>query len=238
MSFFHRHRGLTPYLLLAPGLAWLAVFFIAPLGFLGYQSLQSGSFDFGYEFTWAWDNYRDAISTYHEHLIRSFVYAGLATLIALADQLPARLLDRVPRRTVEEPLPARDHRPVLRHLPDPHARVADDPLRQRLRRRHAPHAARARRGRTAARDVDRRRRGAHLQLPALHGAAALRGARADRPAADRGRAGPLREQAPGVPARDAAALAARRLRGHPADVHPRRRRLHQRAAARDAAGST
>src|ERR687898_175622 len=34
MGFFHRHRGLTPYLLLAPGLAWLAVFFIAPLGLL------------------------------------------------------------------------------------------------------------------------------------------------------------------------------------------------------------
>ena len=86
MSFFHRHRGLTPYLLLAPGLAWLAVFFVAPLGFLAYQSLQSGSFDFGYEFTWAWENYRDAISKYHEHLIRSFVYAGLATLIAFAQK--------------------------------------------------------------------------------------------------------------------------------------------------------
>jgi len=88
MSFFHRHRGLTPYLLLAPGLAWLAVFFIAPLGFLAYQSLQSGSFDFGYEFTWAWDNYRDAISTYHEHLIRSFIYAGLATVLALLVSYP------------------------------------------------------------------------------------------------------------------------------------------------------
>jgi len=88
MNFFHRHRGLTPYLLLAPGLAWLAVFFVAPLGFLAYQSLQSGSFDFGYEFTWAWGNFGDAISTYHEHLIRSFVYAGLATVIALLVSYP------------------------------------------------------------------------------------------------------------------------------------------------------
>jgi spermidine/putrescine transport system permease protein len=88
VSFFHRHRGLTPYLLLAPGLAWLAVFFVAPLGFLAYQSLQSGSFDFGYEFTWAWGNFGDAISTYHEHLIRSFVYAGLATAIALLVSYP------------------------------------------------------------------------------------------------------------------------------------------------------
>jgi spermidine/putrescine transport system permease protein len=88
MSFFHRHRGLTPYLLLAPGLAWLAVFFVAPLGFLAYQSLQSGSFDFGYEFAWAWGNYRDAISTYHEHLVRSFLYAGLATVLALLVSYP------------------------------------------------------------------------------------------------------------------------------------------------------
>jgi spermidine/putrescine transport system permease protein len=88
VSFFHRHRGLTPYLLLAPGLAWLAVFFVAPLGFLAYQSLQSGSFDFGYEFTWAWGNFGDAISTYHDHLIRSFLYAGLATVIALLVSYP------------------------------------------------------------------------------------------------------------------------------------------------------
>jgi spermidine/putrescine transport system permease protein len=47
MAFLHRHRGLVPYLLLAPGLAWLAVFFVVPIGILAYQSLQSGSFDFG-----------------------------------------------------------------------------------------------------------------------------------------------------------------------------------------------
>ena len=44
MSFFHRHKGLTPYLLLLPGIVWLALFFRAPLGFLGYPSLQSGNF--------------------------------------------------------------------------------------------------------------------------------------------------------------------------------------------------
>jgi spermidine/putrescine transport system permease protein len=88
MSWLHRHRGVVPYLLLAPGLAWLAVFFVAPLGFLAYQSLQEGSFDFGYAFSWAWQNYRDAISNYHEQLIRSFVYAGLATIIALVVSYP------------------------------------------------------------------------------------------------------------------------------------------------------
>ena len=36
---------------------WLTIFFVVPLGFLAYQSLQSGNVDFGYAFTWAWGNY-------------------------------------------------------------------------------------------------------------------------------------------------------------------------------------
>jgi spermidine/putrescine transport system permease protein len=88
LGWLHRHRGLTPYLLLAPGLAWLAAFFLVPLGFLAYQSLQSGTFDFGYAFSWELYNYWDAISRYREHLIRSFVYAGLATVIALVVAYP------------------------------------------------------------------------------------------------------------------------------------------------------
>ena len=34
MGFLHRHRGLTPYLLLAPGIAWLAVFFVGKMSTL------------------------------------------------------------------------------------------------------------------------------------------------------------------------------------------------------------
>jgi spermidine/putrescine transport system permease protein len=88
VGFFHRHRGLTPYLLLAPGIAWLAVFFLVPLGFLAYQSLQSGSIDFGYAFSWAWGNYSDAIRNYRGHFIRSFEYAGIATALALVVSYP------------------------------------------------------------------------------------------------------------------------------------------------------
>jgi spermidine/putrescine transport system permease protein len=81
-SFFHRHKGLTPYLLLAPGMLWLGIFFLVPLGFLGYQSLQSGIFP-SFEFTWEFSNFSDAISDYNEQLIRSFVYAGVATVACL-----------------------------------------------------------------------------------------------------------------------------------------------------------
>ncbi len=88
MGFFHRHRGLTPYLLLAPGMLFLGVFFLVPLGFLAYQSLESGSIDFGYHFTWAWGNYWDAIRHYHGHFVRSFEYAGIATALALVFSYP------------------------------------------------------------------------------------------------------------------------------------------------------
>jgi spermidine/putrescine transport system permease protein len=88
LGFLHRHRGLTPYLLLAPGIAWLAVFFLVPLGFLAYQSLESGSIDFGYAFDWAWRNYWDAIHNYRRQFIRSFEYAGIATVLALVISYP------------------------------------------------------------------------------------------------------------------------------------------------------
>jgi len=81
-SFFHRHPRLTPYLLLAPGIAWLAVFFLVPLAFLGYQSLQSGIYP-NFEFTWEFSNFTDAFSDYRAQFYRSFLYAGLATIACL-----------------------------------------------------------------------------------------------------------------------------------------------------------
>jgi len=84
-----RSRRLTPYLLLGPGLAWLILFFLAPLGFLGHQSLETQNpLDLTYTFKWAWHNYGDALTQYHTQLIRSFKYAGLATLFALCISYP------------------------------------------------------------------------------------------------------------------------------------------------------
>jgi len=85
----HRHRWLTPYLLLAPCLAFLALFFLVPLGFLGHQSLETQNpIEFTNSFNWAWHNYSDALSTYHPQLIRSFEYAAIATAIALLLSYP------------------------------------------------------------------------------------------------------------------------------------------------------
>jgi spermidine/putrescine transport system permease protein len=88
MNWFHRHRGLTPYLLLAPGVVFLAVFFLVPLGFLAYQSLESGNFDIGFSFTWSWSNYWDALHNYKAQFIRSLEYAGVATALALVISYP------------------------------------------------------------------------------------------------------------------------------------------------------
>jgi spermidine/putrescine transport system permease protein len=81
-TFFHRHRGATPYLLLAPGILWLAIFFLIPLGFLGYESLQSGLFP-NFEFTWEFSNFSNGVRDYHEQIVRSFMYAGIATVACL-----------------------------------------------------------------------------------------------------------------------------------------------------------
>jgi spermidine/putrescine transport system permease protein len=88
VNLFHRHRGLTPYLLLAPGTLFLAAFFVVPLGFLAYQSLESGNFDVGFAFTWAWGNYWTALHDYRAQFVRSLEYAGIATLLALVLSYP------------------------------------------------------------------------------------------------------------------------------------------------------
>jgi spermidine/putrescine transport system permease protein len=88
VNVFHRHRWLTPYLLLAPGLAFLAVFFLVPTYYLGNTSLQSGDLFDGYVFTWAWANYKSALSGYDAQFIRSLEYAGLATVVAFLISYP------------------------------------------------------------------------------------------------------------------------------------------------------
>jgi spermidine/putrescine transport system permease protein len=88
MNLLHRHRGLIPYLLLAPGLAWLAFFFLVPMYYLGYTSLQEGDLFSGYTFAWAWGNYSDAFSLYRGHFVRSLEYAGVATIIAFLISYP------------------------------------------------------------------------------------------------------------------------------------------------------
>jgi len=73
---------------MAPGIAWLTLFFVVPIYYLGKTSLREGSLETGYEFTWAWSNFADALSEYHEHFLRSLQYAGVATIVALLVSYP------------------------------------------------------------------------------------------------------------------------------------------------------
>lgn len=80
-------RRAIPYFLLGPGTAWLLIFFVIPLYYMGKLSLESG-FVGSLEFTWHWDNYKEALSEYDTQFIRSFVYAGAATLLSLVIAYP------------------------------------------------------------------------------------------------------------------------------------------------------
>jgi spermidine/putrescine transport system permease protein len=75
-------RRVVPYFLLGPGTIWLVVFFVVPLFYMFKLSLETGVIG-NFEFNWHWANYSDALSLYQSQLVRSFVYAAIATLIAL-----------------------------------------------------------------------------------------------------------------------------------------------------------
>ncbi len=80
-----RKRSLTGYWLMLPGALWLFVFFVIPLYSLLATSLYDpdGNLLQGYEMTWAFSNYVDALQEYWRPLLRSLWYAGIATLICL-----------------------------------------------------------------------------------------------------------------------------------------------------------
>jgi spermidine/putrescine transport system permease protein len=84
-------RLVTPYLLLLPGMAWLAVFFVVPILTLVSTSTQTrpeGAEIGVYTQTFRLANYPDAIGEYLTVFGRSFLYAFIATVLALAISYP------------------------------------------------------------------------------------------------------------------------------------------------------
>lgn len=88
MGYLRRHPRAVPYLLIAPGLAWLAVLFVVPLYYLVTTSLQSGDIYEGFRLTWQWSNYGEMLSQYRPQLVRSALYAAIATVAALLIAYP------------------------------------------------------------------------------------------------------------------------------------------------------
>jgi spermidine/putrescine transport system permease protein len=80
-------KKLAPYELLAPGGLYLAIFFLIPIFYMFYTSLQSG-FIGDFRFNWHFANYSDAISQYRGIYLRSLYYAGIVTVLALVLAYP------------------------------------------------------------------------------------------------------------------------------------------------------
>ncbi len=81
-------RTIAPYALLAPGLLWLAVFFVYPAIQMFLVSLWTGDVQNGFQQSWNWGIYPQAINEYWPWIARSIVYGGLATILAFALGFP------------------------------------------------------------------------------------------------------------------------------------------------------
>ncbi|MDW5597785.1 ABC transporter permease [Conexibacter stalactiti] len=83
-----RRRKLLPWMFALPGLLWLLLFFAIPLANQASVSLMTGDPEAGYTLTWAFETYTNAISDYKEQFLRSFMYAGIATVVDLIIAFP------------------------------------------------------------------------------------------------------------------------------------------------------
>jgi spermidine/putrescine transport system permease protein len=80
---------LTPYLLLAPGLLWLLVFYVYPSFQMFISSFWSGTLETGFVFSFDnWTTYTDAIARYEPQFARSLVYGGAATIVCFLIAYP------------------------------------------------------------------------------------------------------------------------------------------------------
>jgi len=83
------NQRVMPYLLNLPALLWLTIFFLIPLAGQVATSLKSGSMlEGGFNFTWEWANYVDAIQEFGPVFLRSFGYAASATLLSVVMGYP------------------------------------------------------------------------------------------------------------------------------------------------------
>ena len=83
-QLIHRYRGAIPWLLMLPGLAWLAVFFVVPNVQMLLFSLSEGTLLTGFVSppdTWSFGNFPDAVTRYSGNFVNSIVYGGLATIL-------------------------------------------------------------------------------------------------------------------------------------------------------------
>ena len=225
-----------PYALLAPGGIYLILGFILPLFFVVYTSLKSGGL-LSRRVPVHVDvrrTIRTSSRSTKGFYLRSIVYSGIVTAIAILLAYPMAywiafyggrwkstlfFLILVPFfvsfviRTVQWKFILGDKGLILGPAEEP------GPAAGQLPR---------------AGDPGGRDRRHHVQLPAVHGIAAVRLARTDRPAAGRGREGSVRDPVRGIPQGRAAAVVPGGVRRRHPHVRPGDRRLRELVGPRQA----
>jgi spermidine/putrescine transport system permease protein len=79
---------ITPYLAIFPGGIWLLAFFIIPMLIMLSLSLQQGDVINGFQMTWHFQTYADAISNYKDQMIRSLEYGLISTILQILIAYP------------------------------------------------------------------------------------------------------------------------------------------------------
>lgn len=84
-----RFRFAVPYVLLAPGVLWLLVFYVYPGFQMFISSFWSGSLERGYVFSLEnWRTYTAALDRFDTQFLRSIVYGGAATVVCFLIAYP------------------------------------------------------------------------------------------------------------------------------------------------------
>jgi spermidine/putrescine transport system permease protein len=77
-----------PYVLLAPGLIWLTVFYVLPAIQMFTYSISTGSVETGYTMTLSADAYGEALAKFGKQFLNSILYGGIATILTLLIGFP------------------------------------------------------------------------------------------------------------------------------------------------------
>ncbi|HEU0245190.1 MAG TPA: ABC transporter permease [Candidatus Limnocylindrales bacterium] len=83
-----RFNKAVPWLLLAPGLLWLLVFYVLPVIQMFTYSISTGSIETGFTMTLSADAYVEALTKFGKQFFNSILYGGLATLFAFLIGFP------------------------------------------------------------------------------------------------------------------------------------------------------
>ena len=78
----------VPYLLLAPGLLWLILFYVIPAVQMFTYSVSTGTLETGFTMTFGVDAYATAIDRFGRQFLNSIIYGGLATILTLVIGFP------------------------------------------------------------------------------------------------------------------------------------------------------